>query len=128
MRVGLFIPCYIDQFYPQVGLATMQSYTDGTHSTADLSYWWVCKSMPYPNILKRCDEATDRYFEITQTTLDPKKRIQAFQDMEKDFMRRAAMIPMPHTQWVVGTSDRVADLELHPIHGYFKLLDARKTK
>jgi peptide/nickel transport system substrate-binding protein len=104
------------------------SYTDGTHSTADLSYWWVCKSMPYPNILKRCDEATDRYFEITQTTLDAKKRIQAFQDMEKDFMRRAAMIPMPHTQWVVGTSDRVADLELHPIHGYFKLLDARKMK
>ena len=24
MRVGLFIPCYIDQFYPQVGIATLQ--------------------------------------------------------------------------------------------------------
>lgn len=24
MRVGLFIPCYIDQFYPQVGLATLK--------------------------------------------------------------------------------------------------------
>jgi L-lactate dehydrogenase complex protein LldE len=24
MTVGLFIPCYIDQFYPQVGIATMQ--------------------------------------------------------------------------------------------------------
>jgi L-lactate dehydrogenase complex protein LldE len=24
MRVGLFIPCYIDQFYPRVGLATLQ--------------------------------------------------------------------------------------------------------
>jgi L-lactate dehydrogenase complex protein LldE len=24
MRVGLFIPCYIEQFYPQVGLATAQ--------------------------------------------------------------------------------------------------------
>ncbi|GIW97717.1 MAG: Fe-S oxidoreductase [Pirellulaceae bacterium] len=24
MRVGLFIPCYIDQFYPQVGLATVR--------------------------------------------------------------------------------------------------------
>jgi len=24
MRVGLFIPCYIDQFYPQVGLATLR--------------------------------------------------------------------------------------------------------
>lgn len=24
MKVGLFIPCYIDQFYPQVGMATVQ--------------------------------------------------------------------------------------------------------
>lgn len=24
MRIGLFIPCYIDQFYPQVGIATLQ--------------------------------------------------------------------------------------------------------
>ena len=24
MRVGLFIPCYIDQFYPNVGIATLQ--------------------------------------------------------------------------------------------------------
>jgi len=24
MRVGLFIPCYIDQFYPKVGIATLQ--------------------------------------------------------------------------------------------------------
>jgi L-lactate dehydrogenase complex protein LldE len=24
MRLGLFIPCYIDQFYPQVGLATVE--------------------------------------------------------------------------------------------------------
>jgi L-lactate dehydrogenase complex protein LldE len=24
MRVGLFVPCYIDQFYPQVGIATLE--------------------------------------------------------------------------------------------------------
>lgn len=24
MKIGLFIPCYIDQFYPQVGLATLE--------------------------------------------------------------------------------------------------------
>src|SRR5690606_37778438 len=24
MKVGLFIPCYIDQFYPNVGIATLQ--------------------------------------------------------------------------------------------------------
>jgi L-lactate dehydrogenase complex protein LldE len=23
-RVGLFIPCYVDQFYPQVGMATVE--------------------------------------------------------------------------------------------------------
>lgn len=24
MQIGLFIPCYIDQFYPQVGIATLE--------------------------------------------------------------------------------------------------------
>jgi len=24
MTIGLFIPCYIDQFYPHVGVATLQ--------------------------------------------------------------------------------------------------------
>src|SRR5690606_39936357 len=24
MKVGLFIPCYIDQFFPEVGVATLQ--------------------------------------------------------------------------------------------------------
>ena len=24
MIVGLFIPCYVDQFYPQVGIATLE--------------------------------------------------------------------------------------------------------
>lgn len=24
MRIGLFIPCYVDQFYPQVGIATLE--------------------------------------------------------------------------------------------------------
>ena len=24
MQIGLFIPCYIDQFYPKVGIATLE--------------------------------------------------------------------------------------------------------
>ena len=24
MKVGLFLPCYVDQFYPQVGIATLE--------------------------------------------------------------------------------------------------------
>jgi L-lactate dehydrogenase complex protein LldE len=27
MKVALFIPCYIDQFYPQVGQATLELLT-----------------------------------------------------------------------------------------------------
>lgn len=103
-------------------------YVDGTHSTADLAYWFLCKSIPYPNTLKWCDPTTDKLFETTQQTTDNAQRLQAFQEMEKDFMRRAVMIPMPHTLWVVGVWDAVKDLELHPIHGYYKLLDARKGK
>jgi glutathione S-transferase len=32
MKIGLFIPCYIDQFYPQIGMATVQllELEDGT--------------------------------------------------------------------------------------------------
>jgi L-lactate dehydrogenase complex protein LldE len=35
MRVGLFIPCYIDQFYPQVGLATLDVLE---HFGVDVTY------------------------------------------------------------------------------------------
>ncbi|HQF48783.1 MAG TPA: (Fe-S)-binding protein, partial [Flavobacterium alvei] len=24
MKIGLFIPCYVDQFYPKVGIATYE--------------------------------------------------------------------------------------------------------
>ncbi|MEQ8810436.1 MAG: (Fe-S)-binding protein, partial [Imperialibacter sp.] len=24
MKIALFIPCYVDQFYPQVGIATLE--------------------------------------------------------------------------------------------------------
>ena len=101
-------------------------YVNGTHSTADFAYWFVCKSIPYPNHIYWCDPKTEEYFNITQTTLNNDERIKAFQDLEKDFMRRAVVIPMPHTMWVVGVSDKVKDLELHPIHGIYKLMDAHK--
>jgi L-lactate dehydrogenase complex protein LldE len=35
MRVGLFIPCYIDQFYPQVGMATLDVLE---HFGVDVTY------------------------------------------------------------------------------------------
>ena len=37
MRIGLFIPCYIDQFYPDVGLATFEDLESGESILVDTS-------------------------------------------------------------------------------------------
>lgn len=102
-------------------------YIDGTHSTADISYWFTCKSIPYPNTLNWCDPQTEKYYETTVKTLVNAERVKAFQDLEKDFMRRAVLIPMPHSMWTVAAWENVRDLELHSIHGYYKLMDAKKV-
>jgi len=48
MRVGLFIPCYIDQFYPQVGLATLEVLE---HFGVDVAYpdLQTCCGQPLAN-------------------------------------------------------------------------------
>jgi len=102
-------------------------YVNGTHSTADIAYWFLCESKPYPNHLFWCDPKTDEYQKITVTTTKPEERIKAFQDMEQDFMNRAVLIPMPHTTWLVGKQSYVKDLKLHPIHGMYRLMDAKKA-
>jgi peptide/nickel transport system substrate-binding protein len=101
---------------------------DSTHSTADFAYWFTCDAVPYPNHMHYCDQTTDKYWQITQKTVNNNERVKAFQDMEKDFIKRAILIPVPHTMWLVAAWDNVKDLELHPIHGYYKLMDAKKTK
>lgn len=101
-------------------------YVDSTHSTADFAYWFTCAAIPYPNHMHYCDPTTDKYYEITQKTTVPSERIKAFQEMEKDFIKRAILLPMPHTMWIVGVWENIKDLELHPIHGYYKLLDTKK--
>ncbi len=102
-------------------------YVDGTHSTADIAYWFTCAARPHPNNLFWCDPTTDRLFEQTQRTTDSAVRVKAFRELETRLVEQAVVIPMPHTSWVVGVWDSVKDLELHPIHGYYKLLDARKS-
>jgi peptide/nickel transport system substrate-binding protein len=102
-------------------------YIDGTHHTADISYWFTCNAIPFPNSLHWCDPATEKSFEITQKTLVSQERVKAFQDIEKDFMNRAVLIPMPHTLWMIGAWDYIKDLEIHPVHGYYKLMDVKKS-
>ena len=102
-------------------------YVDSTHSTADFAYWFTCAAIPYPNHMHYCDPTTDKYYEISQKTLVNSERVKAFQDMEKDFIKRAILLPMPHTMWIVAAWDNVKDLDLHPIHGYYKLMDVTKA-
>ena len=33
MKVGLFIPCYIDAFFPEVGVATLELLEEVTQAT-----------------------------------------------------------------------------------------------
>jgi ABC-type transport system substrate-binding protein len=101
-------------------------YLDGSHSTADFAYFYICKSIPYPNYSYWCDSTTDKLFEISQTATSISERVKAFQDFEQYFIEKAVAIPMPHSMWIIGQSERVKDLPLHPIHGVYKLLDVHK--
>ncbi|NCU02906.1 MAG: (Fe-S)-binding protein [Chitinophagaceae bacterium] len=60
MKVGLFIPCYIDQFYPNVGIATLQLLEKlGCHVSFPLNQ--TCCGQPMANsgfasLSKSCDK------------------------------------------------------------------------
>jgi L-lactate dehydrogenase complex protein LldE len=49
MRVGLFIPCYIEQFYPQVGLATVQ-VLERYGATVEYPHGQTCCGQPMANM------------------------------------------------------------------------------
>ena len=101
-------------------------YVDGTTSSPDgAAYWYVCASIPYPNHTYWCDAKTDEYYQITQTTLNEKERLKAFGDFDRRLIEKSAVIPMPRTLMVVGKWDSVKDLNLHPVHGIYKLMDAK---
>lgn len=60
MKVGLFIPCYIDQFYPQVGIATLQ-LLEKLSCTVSFPLQQTCCGQPMANsgfaaLSKGCDK------------------------------------------------------------------------
>ena len=59
MKVGLFIPCYIDQFYPQVGIATLE-LLEKLGCTVSFPLQQTCCGQPMANsgfaaLSKGCD-------------------------------------------------------------------------
>lgn len=53
MKVGLFIPCYIDQFYPKVGIATLQ-LLEKAGVKADYPTEQTCCGQPMANAGYEC--------------------------------------------------------------------------
>lgn len=49
MRVGLFIPCYVDQFYPQIGMATLHVLESFDHIRVDFPKAQTCCGQPMAN-------------------------------------------------------------------------------
>lgn len=59
MRVGLFIPCYVDQFYPRVGVASLQ-LLEALGVTVEFPLQQTCCGQPmanagYQKLSKKCD-------------------------------------------------------------------------
>lgn len=53
MRIGLFIPCYVDQFYPQVGVATyrlLQHFLATSGGTIEFPQAQTCCGQPMANV------------------------------------------------------------------------------
>lgn len=60
MKIGLFIPCYIDQFYPKVGIATFQ-LLEKLGCEVEYPFGQTCCGQPmansgFSNLSKGCDQ------------------------------------------------------------------------
>ena len=66
MKIGLFIPCYVDQFYPQIGMATVTILRDLLGHEVDFPTAQTCCGQPMANT--GCVEDTrplaERFVEI----------------------------------------------------------------
>ncbi|QDV23040.1 (Fe-S)-binding protein [Aureliella helgolandensis] len=49
MRIGLFIPCYVDQFFPQIGLATVEILESFSGLTVEFPESQTCCGQPMAN-------------------------------------------------------------------------------
>jgi L-lactate dehydrogenase complex protein LldE len=54
MRIGLFIPCYVDQFFPQVGIATLRLLEHFQAGAVEFPAAQICCGQPMAN--SGCDD------------------------------------------------------------------------
>lgn len=75
MRVGLFIPCYVDQFYPQVGIATLELLEklgcDVVYPPAQTCCGQPMANSGYEHLTKGCNELFIKNFEAFDYIVGP---------------------------------------------------------
>ena len=69
MKIGLFIPCYVDQFYPRVGMATvdlLEHFTRDQQATIEFPTAHTCCGQPMANTgcLEEARPLAERFLEI----------------------------------------------------------------
>lgn len=109
MRIGLFIPCYVDQFYPQVGLATV-NVLERFGCTVDYPEAQTCCGQPMANVGLHADARplAERFLEI-------------FADYEYIVAPSGSCVAMVrhHYEQILGPSER-----LHTVaHKTFELCE-----
>ena len=75
MRVGLFIPCYVNQFYPQVGIATLE-LLEKLGCEVDYPLTQTCCGQPmansgYENLTGDCNELLTKNFSAFDYIVSP---------------------------------------------------------
>jgi L-lactate dehydrogenase complex protein LldE len=75
MKVGLFIPCYVNQFYPQVGIATLE-LLEGLDCEVVYPLQQTCCGQPmansgYESLTKDCNELFTKNFSAFDFIVSP---------------------------------------------------------
>lgn len=75
LKIGLFIPCYVDQFYPQVGIATLE-LLEKLGCTVTFPLNQTCCGQPMANsgfehLTKSCDKLFYELFEDCDYIVSP---------------------------------------------------------
>ena len=103
--------------------ADMQKYNAGSDTPDPAIYmsWWLCDEIASrenrwqkPNNGRYCNEAYDQVWEAATKELDPQKRSQLFQQMNKILIEDVAVIPLVRRAVTNGISNRIVGVDPTP--------------
>ena len=103
--------------------ADMQVYSIGNENPDPTTYmgWWTCAKMAsqanqwqQPNNARYCNPEYDRLWAEAKQELDPDRRAELFQQMNKLLAEDVAVIPVVHRAMTNAVSDRLTEVEFTP--------------